>query len=132
MGSSSGNLEIHAGGQLDRSRAGALGSLHAGDLPESWNAEGQVPRRSIVRVVGDIGDLRPELKPDRFGQRDALEKRQRNGLGGGALDGALQRVAEAADIVGRSCECVRVNPLVQRLAQIRIDALYCVGASTVS
>src|ERR1700675_3054856 len=42
-------LEGQTPRQLDRSRAGAFGGLHARNLPESWDAEGQVPRRVIVR-----------------------------------------------------------------------------------
>ena len=40
----------------------------------------------------------------------------------------MLRVAEAADVAARICEGVGINPLIETLAGVRINALYSIGA----
>ena len=84
------NLEGEASGQLDLTGSGAFRDLHRGDLAKARrNRRVEVAGRRVVRMVEDIRDLRPDLKPRGFSDVESLQQGERNSFGSRPLEIAV-------------------------------------------
>jgi hypothetical protein len=98
----------------------------------------EIARNREVGVVEYIGHLRPEPHLEPLRQVDGLEERQRYSLRPRSDDIAGAGIPESSNGIARIGKCGGINPLVNRLARVRIDAgdgisdLDCAGKCSAS
>jgi len=81
-------------------------------------------------MIEDIGDLCANLQPHRFRQVNPFQQGEGHSLGGWALDRTVRRISESANVVGRICKGRWIDPLLDGLALIGINALDGISSAT--